>query len=74
MSPGKLDPWINGQPLAGITFDYNERVTIASGPFAGRHGWLVSLEPSGDDPVYTVELEEGGPDLEVPQSLLRRTT
>jgi hypothetical protein len=73
MSPGKHDPWVNGKRLPGVTLDYNERVTIASGPYAGRHGWLVGLDMHGNEPLFTVELDGDEPDQEVPQSQLRRT-
>ena len=73
MTPGKHDPWVNGKPLPGVTLGYNERVTIASGPFAGRQGWLVGLDVRGAEPLYTVELDGDGPDQEVLQSQLRST-
>ena len=72
MAPGMRDPWVAGEPIPGVTLAYNERVQIVSGPYAGQAGWLVTLTP-GPDPVYTVELESGEPDVEVPQSMLRRT-
>ena len=73
MTPSKHDPWVNGKPLPGVELRYNERVTIASGPDAGRQGWLVGLDAQGAEPLYTVELDGDGPDQEVLQSQLRGT-
>jgi len=63
------DPWLNGEPIPGIRFAHNTRVEIISGPHAGQHGWLVTLEVQ-TDPLYTVELESGE-DVDVRQSQIR---
>lgn len=69
--PGSHDPWLNSEPLPGVTFTHNERVEIISGDHAGETGWLVALILAAE-PVYTVELESGGGDVDVIQSSLRR--
>ncbi len=69
--PGKRDPWINGQHVPGVTLPYNSQVEIVAGPNKGERGWLVALDLSGAEPVYTVEMSTRTPDLDVRQSLLR---
>jgi hypothetical protein len=68
--PGIDDRWIRGELVPGIALAFNSTVEIVAGDHAGESGWLVAVEP-GPDPIYTVELESGGGDVEVPQSLLR---
>ena len=68
---GNQDPWVEGLPVPGVQFPYNARVQIIGGEHDGEMGWLVRLDSRATDPIYTVELEDGGADAEVPQSALR---
>jgi hypothetical protein len=68
---GKRDPWVAGEAIPGIAHKYNAYVEIVGGPHNGESGWLVSVDPLGSEPVYTVELESRGPDAQVPQSFIR---
>jgi hypothetical protein len=65
------NPWVLGLPIPGITLPYNALVEVTRGEHSGETGWLVGVDPRVEDPIYTVELESRGPDLEVPQSALR---
>ena len=71
---GKQPPWVDGTSIAGVLFPYNAHVDVISGPFAGQDGWLVGVDPTGPEPIYTVEIQDGEPNAEVPQSSLRLAT
>jgi hypothetical protein len=68
--PGKFDPWVNGQTIPGVTLPYNALVQVISGAHRGERGWLVGVDVSGTEPVYTIEVSSRGPDLFIPQSEL----
>ena len=68
---GYRDPWVRGEQIPGIEFAYNSYVEIISGPFKGEGGWLVAVDPRGDEPIYTVELQSRKPDADIPQSAIR---
>jgi hypothetical protein len=67
--PGKHDPWLNGDRIAGVEFAHNSLVEIIAGPHIGQRGWLVTLDVQ-TDPLYTIELESGE-DVDVHQSQIR---
>jgi hypothetical protein len=67
----KQPPWVDGTPIPGVLFPYNAHIDIVSGPYAGQHGWLVGVDSRGTEPIYTVEIYEGEPNAEIPQSFLR---
>jgi hypothetical protein len=65
----KLDPWVAGEPIPGVTLPYNSLVEVIGGEYAGEVGVVVGLDLS-PDPIYTVELADD-PNAEIPQSMLR---
>ena len=37
-------------------------------------GWIVAVDPSGDEPIYRIEREDREPDIEVQESTLELIT
>jgi hypothetical protein len=60
-----------GGEVAGAKLRYNQQVRVTTGEYAGEIGWIVAIQPSaGAEPLYTVELIDGDPNAEVPESSL----
>ena len=62
--------WHEGQLIPGVMFGFDDPVSIDAGEHAGRLGVAVALVRLSPEPVYLIEVEPDGPDLEVPQSQL----
>ncbi len=74
-SPARLrgigDQWLEGSPVAGVTFQLNDAVEIVSGSRAGAIGSVILLLGLEPEPAYLVELATGAGDARVRQSALR---
>lgn len=57
--------------MTGAKLRYNQRVRVTDGEHAGATGWISRHSAAaGDEPIYTVELIDGTPNAEVPESAL----
>ena len=61
--------WILGDRLPGVEFRMLQQVVVQRGAHAGLRGELISIYSSGADPLFHLELLDGG-DLYVRQSEL----
>ena len=62
--------FLSGALLPGLSFRHDDRVLVVGGTHIGALGNLVSVEATGDDPEYLVELDSGQ-DARIAQSALR---
>lgn len=63
--------WLKGAQVSGAKLLYNHRVRIMTGEYEGKFGWIVAIEPMKDaEPIYTVEVPDEDPNLELPESSL----
>jgi hypothetical protein len=62
--------WHEGQLIPGVMFGFDDPVSIERGEHAGKLGIAVQLLRLTPEPVYLIEVEPDGPDLEVLQSQL----
>jgi len=69
--PPEGKAWLRRERVAGIKLLYNQRVQVISGAGAGAFGWIVAVDVRcSSEPVYTVEIEGGNPNEELPESAL----
>jgi transcription antitermination factor NusG len=61
--------FLDRESIVGVEFQHNDYVRVIDGPYRGINGSLVSLEAIESEPIFLVELEEGG-DVEIRQSQL----
>ena len=61
--------FLDRESIVGVEFQHNDYVRVIDGPHRGVNGSLVSLEAIESEPIFLVELEEGG-DVEIRQSHL----
>lgn len=61
--------FLDRERIVGVKFQHNDYVRVIDGPYTGMNGSLVSLEAIESEPIFLVELEEGG-DVEIRQSHL----
>jgi hypothetical protein len=62
------DAFLAGVRIFGIRFRHNSRVAFTGADGVRCEGWIVSVEPVEPEPIYTVELCNGGGDEEVLES------
>lgn len=63
--------WLQGAAVPGAKLRYNQRVRVTSGNCIGEIGWIVAIDPAvQSEPIYTVELQDGDPNAELPESSL----
>ena len=67
------DRWLGGDSVPGVTFGHNDTVEITTGEHAGASGVILLLMAMRPEPKYLVQLRDGGGDVRVLQSALRRT-
>jgi hypothetical protein len=61
--------FLNRKRVEGVEYQHNDYVRVTDGEYKGRSGSLISLEAIAPEPLFLVELEDGG-DIEVRQSQL----
>jgi hypothetical protein len=62
--------WYKSQPIEGIAFGLNDSVRIKSGDLAGQAGSVISIIPIEPIPIYLIELDNNGADVQIKQSEL----
>lgn len=61
--------FLNRERVLGVEYQHNDYVRVTDGPHQGKFGSLVSLLSAETEPMFLVELENGG-DVEIGQSRL----
>jgi hypothetical protein len=61
--------FLNRESIVGVEYQHNDYVRVIDGPYCGKNGSLVSLLAVETEPMFLVELDEGG-DIELRQSQL----
>ena len=61
--------FLNRERILGVDYQHNDYVRVTDGPHQGKFGSLVSLLSAETEPMFLVELEDGG-DVEIGQSWL----
>jgi hypothetical protein len=69
MNTDLCQAFLNRERILGVAYQHNDYVRVTDGPHQGKLGSLVSLLSAETEPVFLVELENGG-DVEVGQSRL----
>lgn len=67
---GLGDRWLAGEPVPGVAFAHNERVTFVGGRYDGDEGTVVLLMAIEPEPAYLVSHAQGG-EVRVRQSSLQ---
>jgi hypothetical protein len=62
--------WVTCQPIPGVLFRLNDPVAIQAGDHAGEVGCAIALLGLTPEPLYLVELEPNGQEVEILQSHL----
>ena len=62
--------FFNRENIRSVEYRHNDYIRVIDGQYEGRNGSLISLEAITPEPIFLVELEDGG-DVEVRQSELR---
>lgn len=62
--------WIESQPIPGVLFRLNDPVAVQAGEHAGEVGCAMALLSLTPEPLYLVELEPKGEEVQVLQSQL----
>jgi hypothetical protein len=62
--------WCECQPIPGVLFRLNDPVAIQAGEHAGEVGCAMALLSLTPEPLYLVELEPNGQEVQVQQSRL----
>jgi hypothetical protein len=65
------DHFLSGERIDGVTLTLNQHVRFVSGEFAGREGFVISLEAMSPEPTFRVERMDDGSDVVVRQSSLK---
>ena len=67
---GVGDRWMAGERVPGVEFGVREAVEVTGGVRDGARGVVLLLAGMGTEPVYLVELADGGV-VRMRQSMLR---
>ena len=62
--------WLSGEAVPGIRFKYNSLVKVRLDDGEKAQGWIVGVDPSRSEPIYTVEIQNGHPCAEIPESAI----
>lgn len=69
MSMDLCQAFLNREKISGVEYQHNDYVRVTDGPYQDKFGSLISLLGAEAEPIFLVELEEGG-DVEIGQSQL----
>ena len=69
MNTDLFQAFLNRERISGVEYQHNDYVRITDGRHQGKFGSLVSLLSAETEPIFLVELEDGG-DVEIGQSRL----
>jgi len=69
MNTDLCQAFLNRERILGVEYQHNDYVRVTDGPHEGKFGSLVSLLSTESEPMFLVELEDGG-DVEIGQSRL----
>jgi len=61
--------FLNRERILGLEYHHNDYVRVTDGPHQGKFGSLSSLLSAEIEPMFLMELEDGG-DVEIAQSQL----
>jgi hypothetical protein len=62
--------WLESRPVPGVLFQLNEPVEVRGGVHAGQMGSAIGLLALAPEPLYLIELEPEGHDIQALQSQL----
>lgn len=62
--------WAEFQPIPGVLFRLNDPVAIQAGDHAAEMGCVIALVGLTPEPIYLIELEPDGEEVQVLQSEL----
>ncbi len=67
--------WLKGAAVSRAKLRYNEYVRVVAGEYTGQVGAIVGIDPcTKSEPIYTVEIYDGDPNAEIPESYLEPAT
>lgn len=69
MSKDLCQAFLNRERILGVEHQHNDYVRVTDGPHQGKFDSLSSLLSAEIEPMFLVELEDGG-DVEIAQSQL----